>query len=149
MKVRFPRKWVVFACMGLGAPAVHAGDICTVPGDRPSIQAAVDDPSCDGIVLADQVYTESVLVHRPVSIAGPAGVADIAGLVEVRGASTSVYLTDLKIVNDCQPGVLVTSLGGQATVSSVELVTSPGGVCPIFVDGFESGNTLAWTATLN
>ena len=131
-----------------------AAEVCSVPGDRASIQFAVDDPSCTTINLANQVYAESVLVQRSVSIVGPAGVAEIAGLVEVRGAGTVVDFTNIKVDNGCSPGAFVTSAGGQAEAGSLEVVTTDGGPCPpvnstyIFSDGFESGGTSVWTVTV-
>ncbi len=139
--------------IGLGAYPVRAGVDCTVPGSHVSIQVAVDDLNCDNVILANQTYNESVLIQRSMSITGPAGVADIAGLVEARGTATSVQLTNLKIVNDCWPGAMVSSRGGQISTSGVEAVSSPGGSCPrtaiVFEDGLESNDTSAWTLTVD
>lgn len=129
-----------------------AAAVCSVPGNRATIQNAVDDPSCTRINLGNRVYVESVLVHRSVSIVGPAEIADIAGLVEVRGSGTVADFTNIKVENGCTPGAFVTSDGGQAEASSLEVVTTPGGPCPpsssgsTFRDGFESGDTSAWSA---
>ena len=144
----------VIGSIGVGLLAAPMlAEVCSVPGDRDSIQFAVNDPACTTINLADLVYAESVLVQRSVSIVGPAGVAEIAGLVEVRGAGTVVDFTNIKVDNGCSPSAFVTSAGGQAEAGSLEVVTSGGGPCPptstvIFSDGFESGGTSVWTITV-
>jgi hypothetical protein len=50
-------------------PAIQAAT-CTVPGDYPTIQAAVNDASCSEIDVNPGSYTENVVVNRSVTING-------------------------------------------------------------------------------
>ena len=54
---------------GLAPHGVAAG-ACTVPGTHPTIQAAVDDPTCDPINVAPGTYAENLDIDRSVTIAG-------------------------------------------------------------------------------
>jgi hypothetical protein len=125
---------------------------CVVPGDHATVQDAAADHGCDPITLADLTYSESVRIERSVSITGPVEVAEIAGLVEVAGPGTLVQLSNLRVDNGCAPEALISSSGGQVVGDGLEVVGTAGGPCPpvtfdlLFADGFESGDTSAWTA---
>ena len=125
---------------------------CSVPGDHATLQDAAADYGCDPITLADQTYSESVRIERSVSIAGPVQIAEIAGLVEIAGAGTHVQLSNLLVNNGCAPEALIAGTGGQLEGTDLEVVRTSGGPCPpvtinlLFADGFESGDTSAWTA---
>jgi fibronectin-binding autotransporter adhesin len=43
---------------------------CKVPASYPTIQSAIDDPTCDTINVAGGVYTETLLISRNVAISG-------------------------------------------------------------------------------
>jgi len=132
------------------APAEAAE--CSVPGDHATLQDAAADYGCDPITLADQTYSESVRIERSVSITGPVLVAEIAGLVEVAVAGAQVQLSNLRVENGCAPAALIAGSGAHVKGNGLEVVSSAGGPCPpvtfdlLFADGFESGDTAAWTA---
>lgn len=125
---------------------------CTVPATHGTIQDAVDDPSCANIAIAAGTYSETVLIGRALAIAGPpGGGALITGLVRVGGIGISVELVDLRVENGC-PGRGV-EVVEQAEVTSRNLIvlrnaSLPCSRFPIFGDGFEAGDTSAWSATV-
>ena len=129
-----------------------AADVCMVPGGHPTIQAAVDDPACDAIELAAEIFAESVNVPRSLTMSGAGGGgAVIAGLLRVAGAGTAAALVELAVHNGCARGALRVEAGGQVSVSAVEIVRAEGQPCPpseIFEDGFESGDLSAWDASV-
>lgn len=127
---------------------------CTVPGTHATIQEAVDDPTCIPIDLADQTYPESVRLHRTLTVAGPGvGTAIIEGWVLAIGAGTVVTLDTLEVRNGCQPEALSSERGARVEGTDLVVVRSAALPCPavaadVFADDFESGDTLAWTATV-
>lgn len=133
-------------------PIVLAAD-CAVPGDRPTIQDALADYGCDPINLADQIYSESILIERAVAIVGPVQVAEIAGGVEVNGAGTQARLEAVRVDNGCSPQALISTDEGRVEGDRLEVVRTEGGPCPdvvidlLFADGFESGNVDAWSGS--
>jgi len=70
-----------------------------VPADRPTIQAAVDDPLCNPIVLEPNTYFEHVTIERDVVIEGNGSTIDGGGTgrpLTVTGAAVSVSLLELE-----------------------------------------------------
>ena len=119
---------------------------------HPSIQAAVDDAVCTEIVLAAQVFSESVAVSRSLVLRGDSSATTkIAGQVTVTGATTEFTLQDLQVDGGGCFSVAL-DVGGGAQVTSqqdVVIVNAGGGDCSvIFTDGFESGDTSAWSSTV-
>ena len=118
---------------------------------HPSIRAAVDDAVCTEIVLAAQVFAESVAVSRSRLLRGDSSATTkIAGQVTVTGATTEFTLQDLQVDGGGCFSVAL-DVGGGAQVTSqqdVVVINAAGGECPIFLDGFESGNTSAWSNTV-
>jgi trimeric autotransporter adhesin len=55
------------------SPQAVAGSICTVPGNYPSIQQAVNDPGCALIRVAPGTYEEEIVVNRSVAIVRTGG----------------------------------------------------------------------------
>lgn len=127
-------------------------DVCSVPSvPHPTIQAAVNDAACTEIVLAAQVFVGSVTVPRSLLLRGDSSTATvIKGQVAVTGGTTEVTLQNLQV--DGGGCVLVAlDVGGGAQVTSqqdVVVLNAVGGDCPIFLDGFESGNTTEWSASV-
>ncbi len=86
-------------------------------------------------------------------MAGPgSGGAVVQGLVLIAGPTTEAALNDLRVENGCVPDALRTSGGARLTGTNLQVERSDGLPCPltaetIFTDGFESGNTGAWSAT--
>ena len=144
------------AALALGAATVpsplHA-QTCTVPGTHATIQEAADDSACVTVTLSAQTYPESIVLRRTVTLAGPAaGGAVVQGLVLVGGATTQVTLNDLRVENGCRPDALRTASGARVTGTNLQVERSESLPCPltadaIFTDGFESGNTSAWSST--
>ena len=126
---------------------------CTVPGSHATIQEAIDDPACATVNLAAQTYPESIVIRRSLTLAGPgAGGAVVQGLVLMTGSGTQVTLNDLKVENGCAPDALRASGGAKLTGDNLQVERSTALPCPatadtIFTDGFESGNTTAWSST--
>lgn len=143
-------------CIMASASLARAQDACSVPGSHPTIQAAVDDPACATISLAEQSYPESVQIHRTVEIDAPPGKAELQGRVEVTGSATLAALASMKIISGCQPSSLRVWPGAKvANDQATPLVVNQelGGPCPavesmIFSDDFESGSTDSWSRTV-
>lgn len=139
--------------LGLCAATVLA-DVCAVPSaPHPTIQSAVDDLSCTEIVLAAQTYTESVTIARSLELRGASTATSIVeGRVVVEGASIVVAARDLTIdgsapsVAGCFREALVTDGGAQLSANDVVVINGDGDACLLFRDGFESGNTGAWSS---
>jgi hypothetical protein len=139
------------ALAGFCAPTAFA-DVCPVPTvAHPSIQAAVDDAACTEIVLAAQVLAESVAVSRSLLLRGDSSATTvILGQVTVTGDTTEVTLQDLQVDGGGCFSVAL-DVGGGAQVTSqqdVVVTNAAGGECPIFLDGFESGDTTAWSKSV-
>lgn len=137
------------ALQGLGA-------VCPVPsGPHPTIQSAIDDPGCSEIVLAAQVFAESVTVGRDLTLRGASSATtSIEGRLTVQGGATELELEDLT-VDATVPGVAGTwnqalNVEGGAEVNGRDVVVLNAGFDPfaIFSDGFESGDTSAWSTTV-
>jgi len=75
------------------APASAAGPTCTVPGDYPTIQMAVNDPGCNVIIVAAGTYNEQVTINRSLTLQGAQAGVDARG---PRGAESI-------ITNACGP----------------------------------------------
>jgi len=155
-----PRSMVFLALLGvlaLATPAVDAAT-CTVPSPaHETIQVAVDDIGCTEIELAAQLFIESVSITRGVVLRGQSsGTTIVQGRLTVTGASTSVGLHTLTIDGSALPvrGCFETALdvtgGGRvAADDDVVVINTGGGSCPIFADGFETGNSSRWSRTIS
>jgi hypothetical protein len=134
----------------MSAAPAH-GDVSTDPGDYATIQEAIDDPVCTDVQLADQTFTESVLITRDLTVGGPGGGATLVqGRVHVAGAGTQVVLHDLQVQSSCIQPTLHVRAGAEVDGDVVEVVASSAAPCPapphvMFWDGFESGDTTAWS----
>ncbi len=130
-----------------------AAQTCTVPGSHATIQEASDDPACATITLSAQTYPESIVIRRSLTLAGPgSGGAVVQGLVLMTGSGTQVTLQDFNVENGCVPDALRTSGGAKLTGDNLEVERSstlpwPLTADAVFVNGFESGNTSAWSNT--
>lgn len=130
--------------------------VCDVPSaPHPTIQEAVDDISCTEIVLAAQTFVESVNVGRSLEIRGVSSATTIIeGRVVVEGAAAQVDIEDLKIdgsaltVAGCFPEALVAQGGARIDAGGVVVVNGDGDACILFGDGFETGDTSAWSETM-
>ena len=144
---------VVFPVMVLLRASPVGAAVCQVPsGPYPTIQSAVDAPICTEIELAAQTFEESVVIARDLEIRGVSTASTvIEGQVTVEGGATQVALEDLT-VDGSAPGVGGTFteallVEGGAEVSGLRIVVLNATEDPsaIFADGFESGDTSAWS----
>jgi hypothetical protein len=148
---RFPVAAIALILVSICPPV--AAQTCTVPGAHATIQEAVDDPACATITLSAQTYPESIVIRRSLTLAGPgAGGAVVQGLVLMTGSGTLVTLNDLRVENGCVPDALRASGSAILTGANLQVERSAALPCPltadaIFADGFESGNTSAWSST--
>lgn len=143
------------------APAVTAATAatCNVPSAaHPTVGAAVRDTACTLVQIAAGAFPENVAIARDLAVAG-AGAAStfLEGYLVVSGAGVDVTL-DALLVDGSAAGVagcwgeLLSASGGAHLVSGADVRVlqsgSGGAVCRLFVDGFESGGTRAWSASV-
>ena len=126
----------------LAVPLQAFAVTCQVPADRPTIQAAVDDPSCTDIVLGNQIYAESVAIARSLLMFGPdGGSAVIRGAVSVTGASVLAMLADFGIEDGCPGPGLAADQSAEIQAEEVTVMSSGqfacGGGDTFFSNGFE------------
>ena len=77
-------------------------DSCFVRTEEfPTIQSAIDDPSCASIVLQEGVFDERVLVHRA---------------VDIRGTPSTPEFPERTVVTNTLPGPVIEILEGPDTV---------------------------------
>ena len=99
----------------VGAAAV-AAVTCNVPGSHATIQAAVDDPSCDTIQVAPGAYPENVVVDRTVEILGSPG-ATVTGSFTVE--APNVNIDGFSINNPGQLfGIRIKTAGSGSVISN-------------------------------
>jgi len=146
--------WIFFLTVALlwGPPV--AADVCQVPsGPYPTIQTAVDAPVCTEVVISAGTFAESVVVPRDLVVGGAsAATTVIEGQVTVQGASTVVALADLTVdasasgVAGTYAEALLVEAGAEISGSNIVVLNAAIDLMPIFADGFESGDTTAWSA---
>ena len=157
-----PWRAIVLLAVFASASLEPAGaQTCTVPGTHATIQGAIDDPACTTINLSAQSYPESINIQRSLTLAGPApsggnggentggGGAVVEGLVRVVGAGTLVNTSDLAVRNGCPLNALLVLGGAQTNGMNLTVERSAALPCPaslVFADGFESGDTAAWSS---
>lgn len=118
---------------------------CNVPTvTHPDIQAAVNDVGCNPVVVAAGSYQETVLIGRSLTLRGAgSGQTGIHGGVQVQGGTVTV--SGFQITGIGNP--LWSYGGAEVTGSDIEILSATASDAQIFADGFESGDTSAWTAT--
>jgi len=139
----------------IGSGVVSSAATCSVPsGGYPTIQAAVDDPVCTQIDLQSQVYQEEIAIGRSLAILGvSSSTTIIVGQVQIDGGSSVVTMADLKVdastaaVSGCFIDAVLVGGGARLVGSNLAVLNASGVACLLFGDGFESGNTAAWSAT--
>jgi hypothetical protein len=145
----------LLACGALWCP-VGLADVCQVPsGAYPTIQAAVDDGNCTEVLLAAQVFEESVLVERDLTLQGVSQLTTtIAGQVTIQGEMTQAVVENLTVdatvagVGGTVDAALQARAGAELTTRSVSVRNSAVDLWMVFADGFESGDTGAWSSTV-
>jgi hypothetical protein len=135
------------AVFALGGGTAQAA-ACTVPGNHATIQAAVNDPSCDPINVAPGAYPENVTIPRTLTLNGAqmgnafAGrtfgspfESTVAGLITVQAAH--VTIDGFSLTNPGQNfGILIKTAGDDAvitnniidTVGAASLTTNPAAI---------------------
>lgn len=136
-------------------PVTGLAAVCNVPsGSHPTIQAAVDDASCTEVMIAAGSFAESVAIERSLVVLGNSSTTTtIEGRFLVTGSTTEVAISDLRIdtaapsAAGCFSLALDVSDGAEVTGNNIVVVNADGDACPLFSDGFESGDTSAWSST--
>ncbi len=154
MRFSFPQSFVVWLVVMLSAGATWA-DECQVPSTpHPTLQSAVSDLTCTEIMLASQIFRESVTLSRDLSLSGISSSATIIeGQLVVEGNTTQVVIHDLKVdasapsVAGCFDEALVAQGGAQISANDIVVINGGTDGCVLFGDGFESGTTSAWSST--
>lgn len=147
---RSPRLGVLLAALLLSPVPLLAG-VCQVPASHPTIQAAVDDGLCTDIEVAAGSYPESIRIERPLILHGAGAATVLGGFLRAVGAGTTVSLVDLAVENGCPLRSLWAADGGSISGLAVTATASSALPClegALFSDGFESGDTSAWSATV-
>jgi len=146
--------WVlVLACLAsvlaiTGPPPAVAGS-CTVPSaSYPTLQSALDDPTCDPVLLGGATYIESPVIERSVTLEGQSSAASvIEGQITI--SAGAVVLNALTVTTDTADlrGRFQHALeaGTGARVSGVDLNVVHRAL--LFGDGFENGTTTSWSVT--
>lgn len=129
---------------------------CVVPGQRPTIQSALDDTNCNLVIVDAGTYDEILSITRTVSLLGN-GSPIIRGNVGVRGAGVTLSIDGFHIqpYSDAIQRPLCTGLvvadGATASPDNLQINETTGaGPCLdargdlIFADGFENGTTNRW-----
>src|SRR4051812_41808864 len=70
MKITLGTSLFALACGAIFTAGTALSATCHVPADYPTIQAAVNDPSCSEVDVAPGVYNENIIVNRTVEIDG-------------------------------------------------------------------------------
>ncbi len=154
MRFSFPQSFVVWLVVMLSAGATWA-DECQVPSTpHPTLQSAVSDLTCTEIMLASQIFRESVALSRDLTLSGISSSATIIeGQLVVEGNTTQVVIHDLKVdanapsVAGCFDEALVAQGGAQISANDIVVINGGTDGCVLFGDGFESGTTSAWSST--
>ncbi len=125
-------------------------ETCNVPSSSyPSIQSAVNVINCTEIVLTSGNFFGDVTIGRTLTVQGVSSASTtVFGKVTVSGSDTQATLKGLKIAvgpEDLPHNGLV--VVGDAEVIPDDLVI--GSTDLIFEDGFERGNTTAWSNTVS
>jgi hypothetical protein len=68
-KLKIISSFIAAAAFSLIAIPLQA-TVCNVPADHPTIQSAVNDPSCTEIVVAPGTYPENVMINRQLTLSG-------------------------------------------------------------------------------
>ena len=122
---------------------------CNVPsGSYPSIQSAVNVINCTEIILTSGSFFGGVTIGRTLEIQGvSSGSTTVVGKVTAEGSGTKATIKGLKIAvgpADLPHDGLVI-VGGAEVIPDDLVITSTD---LIFADGFERGDTSAWSTTV-
>ncbi len=147
------------ALMALVAAAVAPAAVCPVPSaGHPTIDSALRDPICTTAALGVHVFEENVVVERDFVLQGGGpSISVVAGTLRTVGIGTSLTLGAVRVdgtgagVAGCGAAVVEATTGSEILGGpdvEVDAGGVTGGECRIFVDGFDGGSTLAWSAAV-
>jgi hypothetical protein len=120
--------------------SANAGAGCSVPGDYPTIQGAVNDVACDTILLSPQTYAEEIVISRGLTLSGNGATLSGNGSfrpLTVDGRSpgtTTVSLHDLS---------LSTGLASSSSIGA-----RSGGCLLVIGDADGEADVTAWNLTV-
>jgi hypothetical protein len=125
-------------------------ETCNVPSSYPTIHAALEVVNCTEIILEPGTHQGHVTIDRSLLLQGNGSSSTtVVGKVQVQGTSTQVELDALTIAigpkASPSDGLVVV---GDAEVIPDDLVIGVGASSAAFWDGFERGNTTAWSSTV-
>lgn len=135
--------WVFWAVLLSGlVPSPGIAGMCSVPGTHTTLQVAIDDGQCSSIELTESSYFASATVQRGVEIFGSApNGTRILGTLEILTGG-EVDLSDLTVDSGGATTAILATAGGRISTTNVLAVR----VGQLFLDGFESGTTSAWSS---
>ncbi|MDX2438176.1 MAG: hypothetical protein QNL88_14135 [Acidobacteriota bacterium] len=153
------RSSLLLGILVLGGSAMSASaQTCNVPGNRSSIQIAVNDASCSTIAIGPGTFAEIVSINRSLTMVGSGiGLTTITGQVMVNGFGVDVLISDLSVDTTgpgsagCFDDAMRVVAGANARAINVRAINATGsGPCliPLFADGFETGNTIRWSSSV-
>lgn len=133
------------------AASVPAGaQSCSVPSTpHPTIQAAVDDPSCAEILLAAQTFVESLAIARDLGMQGVDNTSTvIEGQVVASGGVVTLQDIRIDLSTPALAGRFTDGLvaGAGARLVGLNVIVLNGSM--FFGDGFETGDTSHWFNTV-
>src|SRR5450759_2652835 len=118
----------------MAVPAFAAGPTCAVPsGDYPTIQAAVNDVSCNTINVAAGIYNESLNITNPVILQSVGG-RDVTTIKSLTIATSNVTVSGFTIEGVNASGVASTNVLLNAGVSNITVSNNKINVGPENVD---------------
>lgn len=145
--------------MILGGSAMSASaQTCNVPGNRPTIQSAVNSAQCSTIAIGPGTFAETVTINRSLTMVGAGqDLTTITGQVQVTGFGVDVLISDLSVDTTvpgsagCYEDAMRVVAGANARAINVRAINAAGsGPCliPLFADGFETGDTSRWSLSI-
>ncbi len=151
-----PFRAVLLAALVLAGARLGGAAICHVPSaSYPTITGALADATCDPIQIAAGALTENLEVSRSVSlVGGGSATSTLSGWVWVRGATTELTISGLRVdaaaasTGLCHASGLHVEGGARAAGADLVVVGRPTSTfpCGFFSDGFESGDLTPWSA---
>jgi cysteine-rich repeat protein len=109
-KLKMTSLIAVFLLLGLLISSqTMAAVVCNVPSDRPTIQAAVNDGTCDPINVAADVYNENIVINRSLALYGAGSASTF-----INGTGTGTNISVVKI-----------TAAGNVTLSGFTIVNPP------------------------
>ncbi len=133
---------------------------CVVPSQRPTIQSAVNDPSCTTIQVQAGTFPEIVRIKRNLTLVGAGtDLTTITGQVSVFGTGVVVLMTDLAVDTSvpgsvgCFGDAIQVGRGAETLAVRVRGLNAKGPpedclLALLFADGFETGNANRWSGTV-